>query len=1003
MGMLRPGKGSRGPVFGLAAIIVLALLVAAGFAARARAARRLRAELAAARREIDSGLFALASRRLNGLAAEWPGEAEVVYHLGRCASGRGDAAAALGFWSRITPDARWGAAAALAFAREAIPQGRLAAAERTLREVVGRGGGGDDAGADAERSEIRRMLETLLAQQGRLGEARDVIESLWRADETVHEENWADCLSMLREHMGLDLEILPVEWNLEWLAAGEAKAGEDDRRILALARAHAATGAGDFDRAWVELKWCRERWPDDPIVWKAWLDTAVAAGRPDLASQALGYVPASSVDEGETLALRAWFAGHRGDLPAEREALERLTAVDPGETAALTRLAEIVQQAGKGDAAATLRNRKAEVDAARDRYLTLYREGNLADHLEELARIAERLGRTFEARGFWKLLSVRQPRNADCLAALARLRPRPGAEAGDPARRLADVLGMELAGAKSAKLDEDGDRDGDGGCSVQIPRFADGSTSSRLADFIHDNGVTPIHQLPESFSGGVGLIDYDGDGFLDVYCVQGGRFPPVEGARSADRLYRNRGDGTFEDRTRETRIAEMPGGYGHGVAVADYDNDGRPDLFVTRWRSYALYHNRGDGTFEDRTAQAGLGGDRDWPTSAAFADFDNDGDLDLYVCHYGKWDAANPRLCKDPSGTINFACDPRVIESLPDHVFRNDQGRFVDVTAQSGIVDREGRGLGVVTADLDGDGRIDVFVANDSTANFLFRNLGDFRFEEVGHAAGVAANAQGGYQAGMGVACGDLDGDGRLDLAVTNYYGESTTFFHNLGGGLFADHTASAGLAAPSRRRLGFGAGCLDANNDGRVDLMTVNGHVSDGRPLFPYAMTPQLFLGCPAGKIKDATALAGDPFQQLHVGRGLAVGDLENDGTIDAVMLAQNEPAMYFRNIPADKEKRNHFVRFRLAGSGSRSNRDGIGAEVTLRAGGRIQVAQRYGGGSFQSAGDPRLHFGLGKHIMVDLVEVRWPSGRTDQFRNLEADREYLLREGNVSPRRPP
>ena len=242
----------------------------------------------------------------------------------------------------------------------------------------------------------------------------------------------------------------------------------------------------------------------------------------------------------------------------------------------------------------------------------------------------------------------------------------------------------------------------------------------------------------------------------------------------------------------------MAGGYGHGVSVGDFDNDGHSDIFLTRWRSYALYRNRGDGTFEDVTAKVGLSGDRDWPTSSAFADLDNDGDLDLYVCHYGVWDSLHPMICKDPTGRIVVACDPLAIESRPDHLFRNDHGRFVDVTDQAGIVDRDGHGLGVVIADFDGDGLSEIFVANDSTANFYFHNLGGFRFEEVGHSAGVAANAGGGYQAGMGVACGDADGDGRIDLAVTNFYGESTTLFHNLGGGLFIDHTAAAGLAAPA-------------------------------------------------------------------------------------------------------------------------------------------------------------------------------------------------------------
>ncbi len=306
-----------------------------------------------------------------------------------------------------------------------------------------------------------------------------------------------------------------------------------------------------------------------------------------------------------------------------------------------------------------------------------------------------------------------------------------------------------------------------------IPRFTDDAQAAGLT-FIQENGGGSRRLIPPvTASGGVGLIDFDNDGWLDVYCVQGGSFPPdVKSPRSGDRLFRNRGDGTFEDVTAASRIGSMAGGYGHGVAVGDYDNDGHADLFVTRWRAYALYRNRGDGTFEDATEKAGLTGDRDWPTSAAFADLDGDGDLDLYVCHYLKWDEHDERTCSDPNDPTKYRCLPLDFESLPDHVFRNDGGRFVDVTKEAGIADANGRGLGVVAADLDGDGRIDLFVANDMSANYLYHNLGGFRFEEIGIASGIAGNASGTYQAGMGVACGDLDGDGRLDLAVTNFYNE---------------------------------------------------------------------------------------------------------------------------------------------------------------------------------------------------------------------------------------
>jgi len=976
------GKVTRSLVFGLVSVAILAGL--GGVAARLWTAHRFRGELAEARQEMEAGLFGLARKRLLRLAAQWPYHGEVAYQLGRCEAARGNTDLALTLWARIPADSPWAAPAAGESAQAAMALGRLTEAERILRGALRR--------ASPQFPALRHLLLILLGQQGRIVEARRVIESLWQVTAIVPADDVAGRLEMLNEYLALYFDPFPLQWNLSLLGEASTTANDVDRLALALARAHLATEAGDFERARTELEFCLNGRFEDPQVWKAWLDWAVASGRPERAREALDHVPAGLLDRAQILDLTAWFARQRSDAAAERRALEQEIACDPGRPATLTRLAELLQQSGELQASEALRGRKGELDVALDRYRQLHKEQRLGDHLPELASLAERLGKKFEARAFWELVAVREPANPDVKAALGRLGR---ADTAHPAYSgsLAQVLRSELGPdtwprSSAAAATKAG--------MTSIPRFEDRASAAGLADFIQDNGVSPIHQLPEVTSGGVGLLDFNGDGFLDVYCVQGGRFPPgPTTSYPGDKLYRNRGDGTFEDVTAKTGIGGMPRGYGHGVAVADYDNDGHPDLFVTRWRSYALYHNRGDGTFEDVTGKTGLSGDRDWPTSAAFADLDNDGDLDLYVCHYGVWDTRTPQICKDPSGTIIIACDPRSIPSLPDHVFRNDAGRFVDVTAQAGIIDRDGRGLGVVAADLDGDGLVDLFVANDSSANFYFRNLGGFRFEEIGHAAGVAANAAGGYQSGMGVACGDLDGDGRPDLAVTNFYSESTTLFHNMGQGLFVDHTAAAGLAAPSRYRLGFGAAFLDANNDGSLDLMTANGHVSDTRPVYPYAMTPQLYLGSRAGTLTDVTASAGPPFQQLYVARGLAVGDLDNDGRVDAVMVAQNGPLVYLHN--QTEPPPGHSITLRL--EGTKSNRDGNGAVVSVTCGGRTQVAQRYGGGSYQSAGDPRLHFGLGSSDRIESVEVRWPSGRVDRHRDLAAGRSYLLREGDATP----
>lgn len=313
------------------------------------------------------------------------------------------------------------------------------------------------------------------------------------------------------------------------------------------------------------------------------------------------------------------------------------------------------------------------------------------------------------------------------------------------------------------------------------PTFVDDAERVGLV-FTFDNGASPQKQIPETMSGGVGIIDYDSDGWLDVYLVQGGKFPPVLGENVAgDRLFHNRGDGTFEDATKSAGIDLLPQGYGHGVTVGDFDNDGHPDLFLTRWRSYALYRNKGDGTFEDLTERVGLGGDRGWPTSAAFADFDRDGDLDLYVCHYIKWDEHHPATCFNKERGRNEHCGPHEFPHEHDRLFRNDGDKFVDVTEVAGINDPDGEGLGVIAADLNDDGLIDIYVANDQTSNYLFINKGNMKFEERGRQNGCASNGEGAFQASMGVAVGDMNGDALLDLAVTNFYNESTTLYENLG------------------------------------------------------------------------------------------------------------------------------------------------------------------------------------------------------------------------------
>ena len=937
------------------------------------------AELAIAEREIAAGKHREAADRLVALAERRPELDGVHRALGASLAALGDVDGALQAWAMVPLDANDGAEVALDRAALAIEHGRLAAAEASLEPMVGRH---DEIGERAGR-----LWQQVLLFSGRSDELAGLYERLWDPNRLRGTPAKA---GLLRKHWLAEAQPLPIAAMRESIDRLHRLAPEDDRVWLGLADLESRTGRYDAADAWLDR--CEARRPDDPEVRLARLDWALAARRLDEAERVLPLIPADRLPPERIALIRGRLAGLRGDREAERAALERRVTLEPGDAGSWARLADLAARDGRDADRDALRERKRAADAVNDAYQKLMGAAGGGDlgQLPELARTAETLGRRFEALGWWTILALESPGNREARAAIDRLRASPTPESTAPAATLADLIvapSGDRGSVKASPKDEHG---------PAVPRFRDVAEEAGIR-FVYDNDQTPLRRLPETMGGGLGLLDYDGDGWLDVYCVQGGTFPIGDrSSQGGDRLFRNVGDGTFEDVTHAAGLGEFPKAYGHGVAVGDVDNDGHPDLFVTRWRSYALYHNRGDGTFEDLTDAAGLGGERGWPTSSAFADLDGDGDLDLYVCQYLRWDPDRDAPCPDPDRPGHYLyCVPRRFEAEPDRVFRNDGGRFTDVTEQAGIVDPDGRGLGVVISDLDGDALPDIFVANDMTADLLFHNLGDFRFEEVGAPAGVSSGPDGGYQAGMGVASGDLDGDGRPDLAVTNFYGESTSSFRNLGDGLFTYGSTEAGLTAPSRFVLGFGLAAIDANNDGWLDLAQANGHVNDLGPGVPYAMPAQLFLGTGGGRFEEVGRLAGPCWSVARVARGLAAGDLDNDGWIDLVILSQKSPVALFHNLGTKHEPGDagHFITIEL--QGTRSNRDGVGAAIRLHVGGRTLVAQRVGGGSFLSANDPRLHFGIGRADRVDSVVVRWPSGLEQTFDGLLADAGYLLREG--------
>ena len=522
--------------------------------------------------------------------------------------------------------------------------------------------------------------------------------------------------------------------------------------------------------------------------------------------------------------------------------------------------------------------------------------------------------------------------------------------------------------------------------------FEDVTARSGVA-FVHDRGAEGKRYLPETMGSGGCALDADGDGLLDLYLVQSG---PVPGSGSArprlpNRLFRNRGDGTFEDVTEASGAGDL--GYGMGATCADYDGDGDTDIHVVNFGRNALLRNDGRGGFTDVTAQAGVGGGAEtFGSSSAFLDGDGDGDLDLFVANYVDFTVATHVICRE-RGVMEAYCHPDVYPATPDTYWENrGDGTFADGTARAGLYETTGKGLGVIVLDFDGDADPDVYVANDSTPNQLWRNDGKGRFEDVALAMGTAFSEDGKALAGMGVDAGDVDGDGRLDLVVTNFAGEPNSVFLQGEHG-FRPASRRLGIHAASLPMLGFGCDILDVDDDGDLDFLVGNGHIIDNireaDPDQSYGQSAQLFLNDGAGPLREAPASALGSLAAPAVARGTITWDPDSDGRLDVVVTASGGPARLHRNVFAGAGR---FIGFLLEGRSG--NRDGIGARVTVEAAGRTQVAERQSGSSYQTSGDPRVHFGLGDATFA-RVSVRWSATSTDVHERLDAGSYWRLVEG--------
>jgi hypothetical protein len=543
-------------------------------------------------------------------------------------------------------------------------------------------------------------------------------------------------------------------------------------------------------------------------------------------------------------------------------------------------------------------------------------------------------------------------------------------------------------------------------------RFVDIRAGSGV-DFVHVSGTTVEKHVPTANGSGVALFDYDGDGRLDLYFATATPLPLGTSHTPPNRLYKNLGGGRFRDVTAESGLVFA--GFCHGIIAGDLDNDGDPDVFLCNYGPNALFLNHGDGTFREISHAAGID-EPGWSSGGALLDYDQDGDLDIYVACYGQWQYPRDAGHRGPDWAP-FYRSPEEIRTVKHRLYRNNGNRtFTDVTDSAGVGRADGHGFGVLAADLNGDGLIDLYVANDMNPNFVYLNRGDGTFEDATETSGAACNAEGVPQSSMGVDAEDCDGDGRPELIVTNFQSEYTAYYQNLSRSvaarrgsvppaLFRDLSAAVGLAADSKPWVGWGCALADFDNDGWPDCFVANGHVDENRgkisPVLEFAEPPLLHRNVPADAAARAAGLrrrfqlstrdVGPYFAAKHAGRGAAFGDLDDDGDIDIVVNHKDGPPAILRN---DTPGANRWIRLELVGT--RSNRDAVGARVEVLAGGRTITRQRKGGCSLESTHDPRLLIGLGVVNEVARVTIHWPSGTFSTLAHLAPNQTYKV----VEPR---
>jgi len=587
-------------------------------------------------------------------------------------------------------------------------------------------------------------------------------------------------------------------------------------------------------------------------------------------------------------------------------------------------------------------------------------------------------------------------------------RTAPGQQAPDKKQKQTQAgMGMATGPAHPAVKDSHSRPITAGGFVDDAPVvFTDITKQAGLDKFLHRSGTPEKKTILETMGSGVALLDYDNDGWLDIYLLNGSTVAAMKGKEAAPRamLLHNNHDGTFTDVTEKAGVANER--WGSGVAVGDYDNDGWPDIYVANYGKNRLYHNNHDGTFTDVAEKAGvaLGG---WSTGPTWGDYDHDGRLDLFVPGYVKFDLDHPPIAGEGSIPANFCqfrgiavmCGPRGLPGEADHLFHNNgDGTFADVSVKAGVSNPSGYyGLASVFLDVDDDGWVDLVVANDSVPNYLYRNQHNGTFEDIIYTSGFALSEDGREQASMGVAVGDYNRDGRVDLFTTTFSDDYKTLYRNDGGGSFSDVTYRAGLAVATIPFLSWGTGFLDYDNDGLLDIFIANGHVYPEVDKQDWGSTwaerPQLFRNLDGSKFQEVPPATGSGLADVITGRGAAFGDLFNDGHIDVVINNIDSAPALLRNVVKNG---NHWLTLKLIG-GPKSPRDAMGAKVFVTAGGVRQRADVFSGGSYGSSSDQRVHFGLGMATAVETIEIHWPSGKKQSVTVMGVDRIWTVEEGKA------